>query len=99
MSVVLDGDTIRLSGDCGVEEAELLLSFLLPGSAKSDGERRVDLSAARHLHTSLFQILLSLRPPLAGSSADVFFNNWLLPVLLHPARDGEVLDMAVTMTA
>jgi hypothetical protein len=77
MSVVLDGATIGLTGDCGVEEAELLLSLLL-----ADPQRRVELSGAHRLHTALFQVLLCLRPALSGSPADPFFAKWLLPLLV-----------------
>ena len=77
MSVVLDGASISLTGDCGVEEAELLLSLLL-----ADPQRRVDLSGVRRLHTSLFQVLLCLRPTVSGSPADPFFAKWLQPLLV-----------------
>jgi hypothetical protein len=82
VSVVLDGATIRLTGDCGVEEAELLLSLLLP-----DPGRRVDLSGVRRLHSSLFQVLLCLRPTLSGSPLDPFFAKWLLPLLVLPGAE------------
>ena len=83
MSVVLDGETVRLVGDCGVEEAEALLASLTP-----DCPRLVDLSAARNLHTSVFQVLLLLRPPICVPHPDPYFAKWLAPLLLPASGRG-----------
>ncbi len=76
MSVVDGGDGVRLVGECGVEDAEALLAAL-----SGRPEAVVDLSAAGHLHSAVFQVLLNLRPKLAGTPQEAFFVNWLLPQL------------------
>jgi hypothetical protein len=83
MSVVLEGDTVRLVGDCGVEEAEVLLALLTP-----DCRRFVDLSAALSVHTSVFQVLLLLKPPLSAQHPDPFFDKWLAPLLFPASKAG-----------
>jgi hypothetical protein len=77
MSLRLDGSTIRLEGECRVEDAEPLLAFLHDG----DG-RRVDLTAAGPLHAAVVQVLLALRPPLDGPPGDPFTARWLVPLLM-----------------
>jgi hypothetical protein len=77
MILRLEGDTIHLEGEGRVEDAETLLTLLQAGDA-----RRVDLSAASHLHTAILQVLLALRPPLAGMAGDPFAQRWLVPLLV-----------------
>lgn len=76
MSVRLDGNTIRLEGWCGAEEAERFLVLLqaAPG-------RVADLSGVDRLHTALVQIIMALRPPLIGECGDAFVRDWILPRL------------------
>jgi len=76
MSVRLEGAVIRLEGECRVEDAEALLSLL-----QEDAGRVVDLTAAGGLHTAAIQVLLALRPPLAGPAGDPFLARWLVPLL------------------
>lgn len=76
MSIRIDGDTVYLEGDCGVEDAEALASALENGSA-----RRVDLSPCRHLHSAVVQALLAFRPTLEGGSKDDFLTRLVLPAL------------------
>jgi hypothetical protein len=76
MSVALEVDTVRLFGECGVEDAEELLAVLAGASGIT-----VDLSAAGHLHSAVFQVLLRLRPRLVGCPQEPFFALWLLPLL------------------
>jgi hypothetical protein len=76
VSVVAGGDVIRLVGECGVEDAEALLAALSAAAGAT-----VDLSAAGHLHSAVFQVLLNLRPKLVGSPQEPFFGLWLLPLL------------------
>jgi hypothetical protein len=82
MSVRVDGSVIRLEGECRVEDAEPLLAALRAGTACS-----VDLTAAGHLHAAVVQVLMALRPALAGPPADPFTAKWLAP-LLAPAPLG-----------
>lgn len=76
MTVRLEDGTIRLIGDCPVEDAEALAALLSahPGSA-------VDLAECGTMNTAIFQLLLALRPSLGGMPSDDFARNWLLPLL------------------
>lgn len=76
MSIAVDGDIIRLAGRCGAEEAETLLVALRdnPGTL-------VDLGEAQRLHLAIVQILLAVRPQLAGRPNDPFLLRHVLPAL------------------
>jgi len=63
MTVEAEGSIIRLTGRCGVEDAERLLDLLC------QERREVDLSACEHLHTALVQILMGARAELAEGGA------------------------------
>lgn len=76
MSVILDAQTIRLEGTCGVEDTERLFNLL-----QADRSRTVDLTAAGHLHAAVVRVMLVLRPPLAGPPADPFVRRWVAPFL------------------
>lgn len=75
MSVLFEGGMIRIVGDCPVEEAETLLTLLQAHGAP------VDLSHCGHLHAAPFQVLLALRPPIVGTSANAFVREKLTPML------------------
>jgi hypothetical protein len=76
MSIDLQENTVRLQGDCLAEDAEQLLTLL-----QANPNRSVDLTGLRLLHTAVLQVLLALRPRLAGSAADPFVQKWLVPFL------------------
>jgi hypothetical protein len=76
MSVVLTGNTIVLSGHCGVEEAEMLVSLI-----QTHPTAIVDLSESSHLHSALWQALLLMAPPVSGEPADPFAREWVVPLL------------------
>ncbi len=78
MTVVVEAGEIRLSGRCGVEEAEALLRALADAP-----ESRVVLAAER-IHTAIWQVLLALRPRVAGAAPDPFSARHLLPLLARP---------------
>ncbi|MBP2547951.1 hypothetical protein J2858_000844 [Neorhizobium galegae] len=61
MTVTLKQKTVRLSGSCGVEEADTLVEYL---TSRPDLE--VDLRAATSIHTALWQALMMFRPPITG---------------------------------
>jgi hypothetical protein len=82
MTVQLEGDRIRIAGPGVIEDAELLLTLL-----QADPTRIVDLTEAGHLHAAFVQILLALRPALAGPARDPFVQKWLMP-LLTPGASG-----------
>jgi hypothetical protein len=74
MSVRVDGEIAHLVGDCRVEDAEPLLTFLQSGA-----DRAVDLTEAAHLHTAVVQMLLAFRPQVIGPAPDTFVQRWLMP--------------------
>lgn len=74
MSVLFDGNAITLTGDCGVEEAETLMTLLQDHPAAP-----VDISAAGSVHTALWQVLLLLSPSVVGEPADPFIRRWIMP--------------------
>ncbi len=77
MSVVRDGDHVRLVGLCRVEDAEPLAA-LLQGFSHST----LDLSACEGLHAAVLQAILAFRPELIGVPNDVFLRDRLLPAVL-----------------
>lgn len=80
MTITVGNGEIRLTGRCGVDEAEALLSAL---SASS--QCRVILAAER-IHTALWQVLVALRPDIEGEAPDRFSADYILPLI---ARRGE----------
>jgi hypothetical protein len=80
MSVELDGDHIRLTGPCRVEDAEALLVLL-----QSDRTRPVDVANVLHMHAAVLQVLFAFRPNLMGSPQDAFIEQWLMPLLRRNA--------------
>ena len=76
MSVLFEGHAITITGDCGVEKAETLMTLLQDHAAAP-----VDLSAAGSVHTALWQVLLVSSPTLVGEPADPFTRRWIMPLL------------------
>ena len=76
MPILTEGDIARIDGAASVEEAETLVAFL-EGAAG----RRVDLSAATHLHTAVLQVLMAYRPTATALPGDPDLNALLAPVL------------------
>ncbi len=74
-------NVIRLHGDCGVEDAEALLSLLLghPGAP-------VAWATCGRAHAAVAQVLLALAPPLAegGPCGDPLLERWIAPMLRRP---------------
>lgn len=85
MSVVLDGNAIVLTGDCGVEEAETLMSLV-----QGNPDTPVDVSAAGSVHTALWQVLMALSPSVVGDPRDPFICQWIMPLM----RDVDARNMA-----
>ncbi len=76
MSVVLDGKAIAITGNCGVEEAEALMSLL-----QGNPDASVDVSAAGSVHTALWQVLMALSPRVVGHPLDPFICQWIMPLM------------------
>jgi hypothetical protein len=77
MSVSLDGNIMRLHGDCPVEDAETVMRLL-----QAAVDPTVSLTEVRILHTAVLQVLLALRPKLVGPVRDPFISRWLAPLLM-----------------
>ena len=69
--LVPDG-TVRLEGDCPVEDAEPLQRHLI-----AHPESVVDWRACTAAHTAVVQILLAARPVLRGPPENEFLRNWI----------------------
>lgn len=76
MTISLDAGTVRLTGACGVEEAEALVTFLA-----SQPESHVDVSGATSIHTSLWQTLMVFRPHVTGNPAPSSSMDKIFPAL------------------
>ena len=76
MTVVRDGDVVRLVGLCRVEDAEPLTA-LLQGLADST----LDLSACDGLHAAVVQAILAFRPEIVGTPHEAFLRDRLLPAI------------------
>lgn len=77
MTVLRDGDVIRMEGDCPVEEAEMLAAQLEGGGAG----RIVDASQCRSAHSAVIQVLLRFRPVLQGPPRSAFLREMIMPAL------------------
>lgn len=77
MTVKLHEGSIRLEGDCPVEDAEQLLQLLL-----EHGRCPVDLGGCGRLHMAVVQVLLAARRTILGTPGNAFAAEWLLPQLL-----------------
>lgn len=82
MTVRLDGDVIRLEGDCHVEQAEALVQLL-----QEHHGRPVDLAACRHLHGAVLQVLLAFDVTLRGAPEDPFLRDQVLPNFNLPRQE------------
>jgi hypothetical protein len=76
MTVRLQGRVVHLSGDCGSEDAEILLSALL---AHPDVE--IDWRSCERAHTAVVQVLLAAGRRLSGPPPSAFLARWLEPLL------------------
>lgn len=70
MSVTLDNDVIRLSGDCGLEDVETLLGLL-----QANAQPNVDLREASHLHGAILQLLITSRLRVEHPAQDPFVHQ------------------------
>lgn len=67
---------IILEGDCGVEEAETLLSALLtaPGA-------EIDWSKCGSLHTAVVQLIMASNARVRGTCGDPSLTRWVNPLV------------------
>lgn len=76
MSVTVEDGVIRLSGRCGVEDAESLLVALQEGP-----DSTVDLKGAQKLHMAVAQVLLAVRPAVRGTPESAFLADRIIALL------------------
>jgi hypothetical protein len=76
MPLRLARNRLHLDGDCGVEEALVLLEHL--AGAKPP---RVDMRRCTHLHTALLQVLAACRPRHLVPPEDDFLARWVMPLV------------------
>lgn len=85
MSIIVEGGVIKLSGICGSDDVEALLTALA-----EKGSKVVDVSNVDHLHGAVLQTLLTFAPSILGSPRDSFVRTWLIPVLQDARRNSEL---------
>jgi hypothetical protein len=76
MTVRLEENAITLSGACGVEEVEDLISHI-----ESRPDLAVDIGAATAIHTALWQALMVFKPTVIGTPMSSLIAGKLLPGL------------------
>jgi hypothetical protein len=84
MTVIRDGEVVRLVGLCRVEDAEPLTA-LLQGICDST----LDLSACEGLHAAVLQAILAFRPTIVGSPDVPFLKDRLLPAVASERQPGK----------
>ncbi len=72
MSLVFEGDLVRMNDFVGVEEAEGLLEWL-----QAHPRGAIDLSGLQHMHAANLQVLMAAKAPIAAWPADEQLANWL----------------------
>jgi hypothetical protein len=80
MSVVHDGEQIRLVGACPVEDAETMLARL-----QQAPDTIVNLTECTHMHAAVAQALLVSGATTTGTSTG-FLAEWLLPSLARQSN-------------
>jgi hypothetical protein len=63
---------IFLEGDCGVEEAEILLQALVENS-----DAEIDWTACGRLHTAVLQLILASNIPVRGPCGNTWLRQWI----------------------
>ena len=71
--------SVALVGVCDAEDASPLVELLLEYR-----EAAIDLRECERAHTSIVQLVLAARRPVAGPAGDAFLRRWVEPHL--PAR-------------
>ncbi len=75
MPITMTDNVAIFEGTCAVEDAEPLFEWLRLTAAP-----QVDLSRCDHVHTSVLQTLLALRPVIVAASPDALLVRLLGPV-------------------
>jgi hypothetical protein len=75
---LIDGKTIELSGICPLEDAEILLQYLLENTGTT-----LDWTKCEEAHTAVIQILMASKCALIGPPAGLFLKAYIEPALLR----------------
>ena len=78
MPIQFQKNVALLSDFCTVEEAEILLQWL-----QKHPKAKINLSACRHLHSSVLQVLMAAHLPISAWPEDVELSRWLKVALLR----------------
>lgn len=73
MTIELTGNTIIMTGSCGVEEVETLVAFL-----EDRSELCVDMSKATAIHTALWQAIMVFRPKIIAADPSSSGNDTIV---------------------
>jgi uncharacterized membrane protein SpoIIM required for sporulation len=76
MTVRLEDHAIVLAGVCGVEQVEALLAQL-----EAHPELPVDIGATEAVHTTLWQVMLMMKPAIIGTPGSKIIADHVLPAL------------------
>ena len=77
MSVEVADGVIHVRGNGRVEDAEPILAAL-----QDDPAAVINLSGATRLHSATIQLLVALRPRIAGAPSDPFQARHIIPLLV-----------------
>ncbi|MCG5511881.1 hypothetical protein [Ectothiorhodospira shaposhnikovii] len=72
MGIEIDDNTLRVTDMLGVEDAEILLDWLL-----KHPEGNLDLAGCTHLHAANLQVLMATRPRITAWPEDARPADWL----------------------
>ncbi|TVQ70541.1 MAG: hypothetical protein EA372_10540 [Chromatiaceae bacterium] len=72
MGIEINDDSLQVTELLGVEDAEILLDWLLkyPGG-------KLDLAGCTHLHAANLQVLMAARPQITAWPDDAMLADWL----------------------
>ena len=72
MGIEINDDCLQITELLGVEDAEILLDWLL-----KHPEGNLDLAGCTHLHAANLQVLMATRPRIAVWPEDARLADWL----------------------
>jgi len=80
MPIILKKTVAVLEGICEIEEAEVLLEWLLVNR-----KGKLNLKQLEHPHTALLQIIIAFKPMISAWPENEAICSWLQPLL----KDGQ----------
>lgn len=92
MTVLIEPSIVRLTGSCGVEDAEPLLAAI-----EDDPNRPIDISGLVRAHMAVAQLLIMARQPIEGSPDSAFLLEMLVPLLRDEANQSHIVGGALPL--